>query len=185
MHQLEPERAKTMPQAKLKPSPVTPLAAPRFVNGKPLLIAGLRRRYDAGTLDTISAQWQRFVPHIGKIPRQTGQATYGVCWETPDGEGIEYLTGVEVTGFSGLRSEFTVVSIPALRYAVFSHAEHVSRLRDTVEVIFNQWLTESGYEAAGAVETPAFFERYSQEFDPEAGMGGMEVWVPVGSRRQI
>jgi AraC family transcriptional regulator len=174
-----------MTQTRMKQSPLRPLAEPRFVNGRPLLIAGLRNRYEAGAMDNIAAQWQRFVPHIGKIPQQAGQAAYGVCWQTSDGEAIEYLSGVEVTGFSGLRSEFTVVSIPAHRYAIFPHGEHVSKLRETVDAIFNQWLPESGYDApVDAAETPGFLERYSQEFDPKTGTGGMELWVPIDSRRK-
>lgn len=169
-----------MTQTKMKPSPLRHLGEPRLVDGKSLLIAGLRSRYEAGTMDSIPEQWQRFLPHTGKIPQQAGRAAYGVCWQASDGEAIEYLTGVEVRGFAGLRGEFTVVSIPAQRYAIFSHREHVSRLRETVDAIFNQWLPGSGYDAAiDAAETPAFLERYSEEFDAKTGMGGMEVWVPI------
>jgi AraC family transcriptional regulator len=133
-------------------------------------------------MDNIPEQWQRFAAHIGKIPGQAGAVTYGVCWQASDGDGIEYLSGVEVSGFAGLRGQFTVVSIPAHRYAVFAHHEHVSKLSDTVEAIFERWLAESGYAtAAGAAETPDFLERYSEEFDPQTGMGGMEVWVPIQS----
>jgi predicted transcriptional regulator YdeE len=27
------------------------------------------------------------------------------------------------------------------------------------------------------------FERYSDDFDPDAGMGGAEIWVPIEARR--
>jgi AraC family transcriptional regulator len=152
-----------------------------MVIGKALLIAGLRQRYNGQTMDNIPEQWQRFAAHLGKIPGQANAATYGVCWQAADGDGIEYLSGVEVTGFAGLRSQFTVVSIPAHRYAVFAHCDHVSRLSDTVDAIFNRWLEESGVKAAGGAssETPDFFERYSEEFSPETGIGGMEIWVPI------
>src|SRR5216683_1823284 len=33
----------------------------------------------------------------------------------------------------------------------------------------------------GAADAPNFFERYSEEFDPRTGMGGIEVWVPLKS----
>jgi len=169
-----------MTQTKMKEQ-VAELVAARVANSKPLLIAGLRARYNHGTLDNVPAQWQRFAPHIGNIPGQVGQAAYGVVWRPSDGEGVEYLCGVEVTGFAGLRHQFTVVSIPAFRYAIFSHHEHASKIRDTVDAIFHTWLPESGHEAAATAETPDFFERYSEEFDPKTGMGGMEVWVPIQS----
>jgi AraC family transcriptional regulator len=170
-----------MNQAKMKESPVAQLEAPRFENGKALLIAGLRSRYTAETMNNLPAQWQRFAPHIGKIPGQVGGAAYGVCFNASDGgEGVEYLSGVEVTSSSGLPGEFSLVSIPAQRYAVFTHREHVSKLRETLDAIGPKWLPEWGREAVHrAAGSPDFFERYSEEFDPRSGMGGIEVWVPI------
>ena len=171
-----------MTQAKMQKASNTKLEEPRLVNGRALLIAGLRHRYDGETMDNIPEQWQRFAAHIGKIPGQASAVAYGICWQAADGGGIEYLSGVEVCGFAGLRHEFTVVSIPAQRYAIFAHREHVSTLSDTVEAIFERWLRESGYKpATGSAETPDFLERYSEEFNPATGMGGIEVWVPIQS----
>lgn len=170
-----------MTRTQMKESHRAQLEAPRFEDSRALLIAGLRSRYAGQTMNNIPAQWQRFVPHIGRVPGQIGHLVYGVCWQADDGQGIEYLSGVEVSGFSGLPGQFTVVSIPAHRYAVFPHREHVSKLRDTVDAVFHKWLPESGLEAGADPETPDFFERYTEEFNPRTGMGGMEVWVPVQS----
>jgi hypothetical protein len=65
--------------------------------------------------------------------------------------------------------------------AVFSHREHVSKICQTLEAI-DKWLPGSGLEVAcETTEAPNFFERYSEEFDPRTGMGGMEVCVPIKS----
>jgi AraC family transcriptional regulator len=164
-----------------KQTPETKLA-PRFQNGKPLLIAGLRKTYAPGAMRSIPAQWQTFAPHIGKVPGQVGGTTYGICWQAADSANIEYLTGVEISTFAGMPNDFTVVSLPAAKYAVFPHRDHVSKLYETCDAI-SRWLPESGHQSAAAagVETPSFFERYSEEFDPHSGMGGMEVWVPLKS----
>ena len=168
-----------MNQAKMKESPAVQLEAPRFENGKDLVIAGLRSRYTTETMNSIPAQWERFAPHIGKIPGQVNHAAYGVCWNFADG--IDYLTGVAVSSSSGLPGHFSVATIPAQKYAVFPHRGHVSELRETLDAI-DKWLPGSGLEAAcGFAETPSFFERYSEEFDPRTGMGGMEVWIPIKS----
>lgn len=153
---------------------------PRLENGKPLLIAGLRKSYAPAAMRSIPAQWQTFAPHIGKIPGQVGRTTYGVCWQAANSANLEYLSGVEVCTFAGLPNDFTVVSLPAAKYAVFPHRAHVSKLYETGDAI-SRWLPESGCEAASDVETPAFFERYSEQFDPQTGMGGIEVWVPLRS----
>jgi AraC family transcriptional regulator len=171
---------KKMSQAKMKESPAVQLEAPRYENGKPLVIAGLRSRYTTETMSNLPAQWGRFAPYIGKIPGQVGGTAYGACWNLPDG--VDYLTGVEVSSSSELPSEFNVVAIPAQKYAVFSHRDHVSKLRDTLDAIWHKWFPEFGHEAVrGIAGAPDFFERYSEEFDPQTGMGGMEVFVPVKS----
>ena len=158
------------------------LDPPRLENAKALLIAGLRTVYTPETMDDLPAQWQRFAPHIGKIPGQVGRATYGVCWCPDDSVSISYLSGVEVSNFSSLPGDFTIVSIPAHRYAVFTHHGHVSTIRETIEAIGSQWFPESGQEpAARACDAPDFLERYTEEFDPRIGMGGMEIWIPVKS----
>jgi AraC family transcriptional regulator len=170
-----------MPQAKMKEKPAARLETPRFVEGKALLIAGLRKLYAPGTMNGIAAQWQSFAPHIGKIPGQIGRTTYGVCWQEPGKEDLEYLSGVEVSGFAGVPNDFTVVSLVPTKYAVFPHRDHVLKLSETIDAIFFKWLPQSGQQAGGDAETPAFIERYSEEFNPQTGMGGMEVWIPLKS----
>ena len=164
----------------MKESASVQLGAPRFENGKVLVLAGLRSRYTTETMNGIPLQWERFAPHIGKIPGQVGRAAYGACWNYRGG--IEYLTGVELAGSSRPPGGFHVVAIPAQKYAVFSHREHVSKLRDTLDAIWHKWCPEFGHEISpGAAGAPDFFERYSEEFDPRTGMGGMEVWIPCKS----
>jgi AraC family transcriptional regulator len=166
----------------MKESPAIELEAPRFENGKVLLIAGLRNRYTAESMNNIPDQWQRFAPHIGTVPGQVGRVTYGLTFLSGNDAGIDYLSGVEVSSCSGLPAEFRCVSIPALRYAVFAHRDHVSKLTETCDAIGRKWGPGSGYELVrGSAEVPDFFERYTEEFDPGTGMGGMEVWIPIKS----
>ena len=172
-----------MSQTRVPVSPAIQLEPPRFKSDKTHLIAGLRSRFTTATMDNIPAQWQHFAPHIGKVPGQVGRMAYGVCLAASNGtEGIEYLTGVEVSSASGLPAEFSVVALPTQRYAVFLHCEQVSRLRETLDAIAYKWLPESGLKPAdGTAETPSFFERYTEAFDPRTGLGGVEVWVAISS----
>jgi AraC family transcriptional regulator len=151
------------------------LPPPRFEDGETLLIAGISERYNHQTMAGIPAQWQRFAPHLGQIPGQVGRTTYGVVCNN-DGEGnIDYISGVEVSGFADLPSEFGRIRIPAHRYAVFTHKEHVSAIRQTWNTIWSQWLPNSGLKASDAPD----FERYGETFDPHTGAGGFEIWLPV------
>jgi AraC family transcriptional regulator len=94
---------------------------------------------------------------------------------------IKYLTRIEISDTTKLSGNISVVTIKTKKYAVVPHHEHVSKLRETLDAI-DKWLPGSGLEAAcGSAETPSFFERYFEEFDPRTGMGGMEVWIPIKS----
>jgi AraC family transcriptional regulator len=58
---------------------------------------------------------------------------------------------------------------------VFTHAEHISTIRRTVNTIWNHWLPASGLKAADA----PFFERYDEKFDPRNPQSAVEIWIPV------
>ena len=154
---------------------VANLEPPRLETGKPLLIAGLGERYTCETSKNIPSQWQRFLPHFGNMPGQIGRTAYGVCCNTDEDGNFDYICGVEVASFSDLPADFSRVRVPAQRYAVFSHRDHISSIRRTVNTIWNRWLPESGHEVADAPN----FERYGDSFDPQSGTGGLEIWIPI------
>jgi AraC family transcriptional regulator len=151
------------------------LQPPRFATGKPLLVAGVGERYTCESAAGIPGQWQRFHQSVQNIPGRIGKVAYGVCCNGDDAGNFDYIAGVEVSDFSDLPREFSRVRIPEARYAVFSHREHISTIRRTVNTIWNQWLPASGLKAADAPN----FERYDENFDPLTGNGGLEIWIPV------
>lgn len=151
------------------------LGAIRFEAGGDLQIAGLNASYTMQTRSNIPAQWHSFAPHIGKVPGQVGNSSYGVCWNTrPDGS-FNYLAGVEIGESAKLPAGFERVALPPRRYAVFTHAGHVSTLPQTIDTIWNRWAPECGLKIAKA----PCFERYTAEFDSDTGTGGMEIWIPL------
>jgi AraC family transcriptional regulator len=151
------------------------LEHPRFVHSKALLVAGVGERYSCESSAGIPAQWQRFLPHFGRVPGQVGRVAYGVCCNADDVGNFDYICGVEVTDFSKLTPEWSRVRVPAQRYAVFAHRGHVSTIRGTWNAILNKALPESGHEHADAPD----FERYGENFDPATGSGDIEIWIPI------
>ncbi len=164
---VEPMRMDKMQFVELEP--------PRFENSRGMLIAGIVERYNCEHLGGIASQWQRFLPHFDHVPGQTGHIAYGVIYNSDGGGNIDYLTGVEVTDFSALTAEWARLRIPATRYAVFRHRDHVSSVRATIFTILNKWLPESGHQVLDAPE----LERYGEEFDSRSGTGGFEIWIPI------
>jgi len=151
------------------------LAPPRFETGKPLLVAGIGERYSCESGAAIPGQWQRFHQSVDHIPGRIGKVAYGVCCNGDDSGNFDYIAGVEVSDFSDLPREFSSIRIPVQKYAVFTHRDHISTIRRTINTIWNHWLPASGLKAADAPS----FERYDENFDPLTGNGGLEIWIPV------
>ena len=151
------------------------LGTPRFEHGREMIVAGLNESYTFETRGKIPVQWESFVPHIGKVPGQMGNVAYGICWNNRPGHGFDYLSGVEVKHAAKLPAEFATVRLPAREYAVFTHRDHVSTIGNTIDKIWNSWVPQAGLNVASA----PCFERYTEEFNPQTGMGGMEIWIPL------
>ena len=151
------------------------LQPPRFVTGKALLVAGLGERVSHDNGAGIPGLWHRFHQSVANLPSRVGKVAYGVCCNGDDAGNFDYIAGVEVADFSDLPREFSRVRIPEQKYAVFTHQDHISAIRRTINTIWNRWLPASGLKAADAPS----FERYDENFDPPTGNGGLEIWVPV------
>lgn len=151
------------------------LAPPRIVSTPALLIFGINERYHCDSKAGIPSQWDRFLPHLGHIPGQIGDVTYGVIHNGDDAGNFEYLCGVQVQEFPSFPAEFGRLRIPPQTYAVFTHREHISSIAESCNRIWDEALPASGYEAADG----PFFERYGEEFDGRTGLGGLEIWIPV------
>jgi AraC family transcriptional regulator len=150
---------------------------PHFADGRSMQIAGIAERYH-GSNAGIPAQWQRFAPQIAGIPDQVGTATYGVIFDSlKNACSFGYLTGVEVSNVARLPNGFGHLEIPAQRYAVFTHRDHLSALPRTMHAIMSEWLPNSGHERV--MDGADFFERYGDEFDPRTSTGAVELWIPI------
>ncbi len=154
------------------------LSIPTFQQGTDLLVAGLNASYGKDTRAKIPQQWERLAPHLGKVPGQVGQDAYGVCHVAGPDCQFEYLAGVAVSSPDRLPEGFTTVKIDARRCAVFTHLGHVSSLPATIDTIWTKWVPDCGLPVAHGAPC---FERYTPEFDLGTGLGGMEVWIPLGA----
>jgi AraC family transcriptional regulator len=152
----------------------TKFAPPRIERRGAMLIAGVGGHYTSANRHRLHEQWARFGATLAALPGRVGQAEYGVSSMTEDG--FDYLTGVEVSDPKKVPEGLRVLKLPAQRYAVFAHEGHVSAIPETCEAIGRDWLPKSGHQAAGP---PEIIERYGEDFDPEEGTGGIEVWLPL------
>jgi AraC family transcriptional regulator len=151
------------------------LQPPHFVTSKAILLVGMSERYDCNSSAGIPAQWQKFLPHFPNVPGQINRKAYGVNYNFDELGNFDYLCGVEVADFTRVPAGWTHVRIPENRYAVFTHADHISTIRRTWSAIWNSWFPSSGHQVADAPH----FELYNENFNSQTGTGGVEIWVPV------
>ncbi|WP_373651777.1 GyrI-like domain-containing protein [Schlesneria sp. DSM 10557] len=147
----------------------------RFEEGREIHVAGLKQVHNLQSKHQIPDQWHTFVPDMGKVPGAIDGCTYGVTWNCKENGDFDYLCGVEVDPETQDTGDFSQVTLPAGRYAVFTHRDHVSRLEETYDRIWCKWVPDSGLK----IRKAPCVECYSQDFNAETGFGGTDIWIPI------
>ncbi len=83
---------------------------------------------------------------------------------------------MEFAGAVQLPAEITSLKLHPRRYAVFAHTGHVSAIPKTLDMIWTRWVPDCAVKIAR--DAPCF-ERYTAQFNPRTGLGGMEIWIPL------
>ncbi|WP_055049294.1 AraC family transcriptional regulator [Devosia sp. A16] len=154
------------------------LCAPRIETRPPMRIAGLLARHVMNGDAAIPAQWQRFNAYVGNVPGEVAGVYYGLSGHHfADTDECEYMAGMEVRETAELPREFTLITVPAQRYARLAHRGHITTIRSTIEAIFAQWLPTSGYRKKYAPWS--FIEYYGPDFNERTGLGTVEIWIAL------
>ena len=151
------------------------LPAPRIHECEGMIIVGLKKRYNGGTSAQMPDQWQAFQPYIGNIDTQIGDVAFGIMSNSDRTGTIDYLTGVEVEQIPDVMEGLDTIQLLPQTYAIFKHDSHVSQLKGTWEAIFADWRPQANCALSAAPQ----FERYGESFDPQSGLGGIEIWIPI------
>ena len=160
---------------KMKNSLLVDVAAPKIKERDAFRVIGLSTHCTFEDVSAIPLLWQTFNEREDDIPSAVSGAAYGVCCDADEAGRFRYVAGMETTAATGIPECMDTVSIPANRYAVFTHSGHVSDLPKTVYTIWNKALPDAGLEPKQAPD----FELYDRRFDPLTGRGVVEIWIPV------
>lgn len=151
----------------------------RIVYGPAMTLAAHVVRYTAETLGEVPAQWARFASRVPYLPGRRGPATYGLCYPWSEGT-LDYGCAVEVIAGTVLPTGWKAFDVPTMRWAVFAHDGHFSELNAIEARLLRDWLPAAAQrralDVAGGVEA---IERYGPRFDPRAGRGDIEIWLPL------
>ncbi len=150
------------------------LSEPRIEQRPALHLVGTICDYafaDGDMLRALPMQWAAFGPLIPTVESGEEPIAFGVALPAPDNDSFRYMTAVPAKpGLTPPRG-MSAITLPAGSYLAFAHGGHVSTLNQTVALA-----------CAGRKPTkgaPSFLEYYGPGFDPETGLGDIEVWLPI------
>jgi len=165
----------TLQDAILLDDDVFPMQDPRIEQISGFKVTGLMQSYTRESKAGIPSLWHMLDQYLERVGGQLGTRSFGVCYEYSEAGDFNYLCGIE--GGSKKLDNFGAdsVSIPSHRYAIFPHHGHISGIRGTWSMIYNNWLPASGFGLANAPE----YESYSIDFDPVANRGTVDIYIPI------
>ena len=138
-------------------------------------VTGISRAYNFETNYGIPEQWGLFMDRQTEIKSAVGGVSYGVCYNANADGNFFYLCGLETNTSAKIPNDMQKIEVPAGRYAVFEHDGHISDYRKTIYTIWNKTMKDEKLEPRGAPD----FELYDQGFDPDSGLGFVEIWIPI------
>ncbi len=164
-----------MEPLEMKKSLLVDVAAPEIRERDAFHVVGCSIRCTFEDISSIPSLWQTFNERANEVPYSAGNAAYGVCCDADEAGWFRYVAGLETTAAVDIPSGMDSVSVPAGRYAVFTHSGHIADLPKTVYTIWNKALPDAALKPREAPD----FELYDERFDASTGRGGVEIWIPV------
>jgi AraC family transcriptional regulator len=125
--------------------------------------------------------WHELMQQIDQIKNRPNQHCIGLVEAMPKGEAnsrsdeLFYIAGAEVKDFEGAPKEMLQRTIPAGRYARFTHHGKLDRLEQTMNYIYGSWLPESKMPLRNAPH----LELYDERFDIGSDQSEFDILLPV------
>jgi AraC family transcriptional regulator len=134
---------------------------PKIVDFQATTVAGVRY-FGKNENQEIAQTWGVANSRFGELKHvKPGSNAYGVCLMVEGaakGE-FEYVCGLEVTSTEHLPDGMVARTIPAGKYAAFTHVGSLASLKDTYNYIYQTWFPKSGHKYGGLD-----FELYNEDF---------------------
>lgn len=149
---------------------------PRFVDLPEFTVVGTK--YFGNNLrGEIGQMWTKFIPRIPGIPFKTGpqMSWYGVCFDANENGEFAYVSGVAVSRADQIPEGMVAKTVPAGRYAVFTHRGKLDTLRDTYQQIYGTWVPRAGLSVRGGFD----FEYYDERFKDGCDDSEVDIYIPI------
>lgn len=134
---------------------------------------------DNNNQSVIPALWDQYVPRGHEIKSRISWADMGVCFDPGQAkthpDECFYIAGTEVKSTDVVPVGMMTMTIPAGRYAIFTHKGSLQKLPMTMKYIYGSWLPKSGEKLREAPD----LEIYDQRFKPDSEDSELDVYIPV------
>jgi AraC family transcriptional regulator len=160
---------------------------PKFIDLPEKKVIGMGVKFisilspDKNNMKTIPALWGQFMLQMSRITNQVGRACFGLVEPLPDTAGkshkdeMFYIAAAEVADFDSVPTGMIHRTIPAGRYASFTHTGNLMGLENTMNQIYNVWLPNSGVQLRNAPH----LEFYDHRFIPDSDKSEFDILLPV------
>lgn len=135
------------------------------------------------SINNIYSLWQKFEYVADTIPnKHHSERTFGICEQLQETHTLNYdmdfseVIGMEVISYDNLPDGIVAKTIPAGKYAVFTHRGFISEILKTYEYIWGTWvlLTKEVLDERGN------FELYDKRFlGPDNEQSEMAIYIPI------
>ncbi|MCG8500561.1 MAG: AraC family transcriptional regulator [Firmicutes bacterium] len=145
-----------------------------------IYVAGI---HGVASLNDIYSLWQRFGDIADTIPnKHHSERAFGICEQLQETHALNYdmdlseVIGLEVTCYDNLPDGIVAKTIPAGKYAVFTHRGLIDEILKTYEYIWGTWvlLTKEVLDERDG------FELYDKRFlGRDNEQSEMDIYVPI------
>lgn len=156
---------------------------PELIEEPERLYVGLQTRYfgvDSEKNDMarkLPALWAQFLARVAAVPHNDSDSLYGIVRQTPERtDELEYFAAARVSAIDSVPPGMVSVTLPATRYARFTHRGPVAGLDRTVNYVYSSWLAGSGLRH----NYDADIESYGADYDPDSDQSVIRYAIPVG-----
>ncbi|WFD10912.1 AraC family transcriptional regulator [Tepidibacter hydrothermalis] len=145
-----------------------------------IYVAGI---HGVSSINDIYSLWQRFEDVVDIIPnKHHSKRTFGICEQLQETHTLNYdmdfseVIGMEVTCYDNLPDGIVAKTIPAGKYAVFTHRGLLSEILKTYEYIWGTWVLIT----KEVLDERADFELYDKRFlGRDNEQSEMDIYIPI------
>ncbi|MDD4029419.1 MAG: GyrI-like domain-containing protein [Caldisericia bacterium] len=137
--------------------------------------------------DEIKEMWGQFNAIMKTIPNQQVpmKACYGVCYMLPEDTNpgtFRYIAGVETKILDDIPQGMKGITIPAGKYAVFTHKGKLDTLHQTYADIYQKWIPEMKLVPRSLPDIPfqnLDYEYYDERFMVDDDNSEFDICIAI------